>query len=122
MFVLMNIRLLDRDGHTVRMTREEIAESLRKMGNPDGYYLLAYTPDRQNEKNIILKFHASTMPHYRFYQLWHKKFRWRLKQRALRKQFDSVNTKGLIWKPTPFVLEMPWLRLKGKRAITIEVK
>lgn len=121
------VKLVDRDGHTVHMTKEEIAESLRDMGNTAGGYLLVpwhwgVLQSTHGKGEPVVQFRASTMPHYRFYQLWDKKFRWWLKQRKLRKAFDRANNMGLIWQPTPFVLERPWLRLKGKRAVTIEVE
>lgn len=137
------IKLVDRDGHKVKMTKEAIAESIKKMGNPAGHYCLvndkcsynyvcingsqpivSQKTDNFNMKLLgepVLRFRTSTMPNYHFWQIWQKKYRhWRI-QKAIEKKFRANNPKNLIWKPTPFVLTMPWLRLRGKKAIMINV-
>lgn len=157
----MKIKLLDRDGDTVSMTTEQIAESIRKMGNVDGRYGLIpqgwsivdddpkgnsfklradYRATRADILSIystfhevdidgsgkfthcVLQFLAFTMPRYSWLQKKRKEWRHNRKQRAIEKAFKANNPLNLIWEPTPFVLEMPWLRLKGKKAVTIGVK
>lgn len=142
----MQVKLIDRDGDTVRMTTEQIADSIRKMGNPAGkyiligeYYVTRFFDDTNltqkqrdlaynGKKNFsfsldpVLRFRSSTMPHYSRFQLWRKKWRWNKQQKQLEKKFNANNPLNLIWEPTPFVLEMPWLRLKGKKAVTINVE
>lgn len=124
------VKLIDRDGFTVSLTKEEIANSLKKMGNPKGQYNFVYNGHLytlplslyKEDRNVVLQFLASTMPHYKFWQIWLKKWRWYRGQKRQEKWFRANNPKNLIWKPTPFVLEMPWLRLKGKKAVTINVE
>lgn len=134
------IKLIDQDGHIVCMTKEDIAESLRVMGNPGGLYGLFSGDDkclangdvtflevdsvsgRQRVVRPVLQFRSYKLPNYSWWQKKIKEWRWYLGQRTAKRQFDAVNTKGLIWESTPFVLKMPWLLLKGKKAVTIEVK
>ncbi len=131
------VKLLDRDNMTVHMTEVQIAESIRKMGNKKGKYKLITeieaeampilndieaTPALLALGMPVVQFRASTMPHYSWLQIMRKKWRWLVKQKASEEAFNATNTHNLIWKPTPFVLEMPWLRLKGKKAVTINVE
>ncbi len=127
------IKLIDRDGMTVRMIEEQIADSLRVMGNPPGKYLLDRGENTYLESAIevtrryvqrfhqVIQFRASTMPHYSWLQVMRKKWRHNRRQKQIEQAFNWNNPHNLIWTATPFVLEMPWLRLKGKKAVTIEV-
>jgi hypothetical protein len=114
------IKLIDREGYKVSMSKEEIAGSLRDMGNPPGVYEFVLNTTDRNDEWAVKMIRAKHNP-FRFYQVWHKRFRHYLKQREARKAFDKVNDRGLIWKPIPFVLERPWLRLRGNKAVIIYV-
>lgn len=117
------IRLIDRDGDKVKMTKEDIAESIRKMGNEAvAYYLLPKDWTGNTTEHSVIRFKASIMPHYSWFQIMRKKWRWNRLQKKTEKFFKANNPKNLIWEPVPFVLEMPWLRLKGKKAVTINVE
>lgn len=117
------MKLIDRDGHTVKMTKEDIAESLKKMGNPLGVYQLVPRDwDRKPHEFVVFLFRPSQLPKYSWFQKQVKEWKWNRKQKQMENWFKVNNPKNLIWKPTPFVLEAPWLRLKGKKAVTINVE
>jgi hypothetical protein len=115
------IPLIDREGYTLYMSKEEIAESVKDMGNPPGTYEFVLSTTDRNDEWTIKMFRASH-PRYRFYQIWSKRFHWWLKQKRIEKQFNRINNRGLIWKSTPFVLERPWLKLKGRKAVIINIE
>lgn len=122
------IKLIDRDGDTVRMTKEEIAEGLRDMGNPPGIYYFvpqdrsSLLSDKIDSWRIVLMFRPKVLPKYSRMQVWRKKWRWYLEQKRKERWFKDNNPMNLIWEPTPFVLERPWLKLVSKKAVAIYVR
>lgn len=90
------ITLIDRDGDTVKMTKEEIAHCLRMMGNPPGWYrLLGKGLQPEDLERDVIQFRVEGEPHY---TLWSKI------KRVFRRSKERV-----------------WVHLKGRNSIFIRL-
>lgn len=115
------IALLDQDGHTVRLTKEEIAACLKAMGNPEGlYHLLTerhYQRAYVDHSHCAIRIRARTRPNYSWFTLWRKK---RMGSRLLdRKVPMMIAGKEQM---VPQEAKPVWLRLKKNEVVTIKVK
>ena len=113
------IHLIDQDGHTVKMTKEEIALSLKLMGNPEGTYLFVHRDETEKMSSVpgvVLAIRPANYPKYSWLQMF-------LKRRKKSKLLDQnvlvefAGEKGIVEQKASPV----WLRLKHKKRELIYV-
>lgn len=111
------VLLLDQDNHTVRMTKEQIAESIRSVGNPSGEYtLIPLNGEYSDVENPVLCFRPVSYPKYSIFQRIHK----RLKGSVLLEKKRTISFQGqsnTINEPGCPVA----LRVKGNKRVSIYV-
>ena len=115
------ITLLDQDGHTVKLSKEEIAACLKEMGNPAGRYEMVPVDigvvSRNYTAYTVLQIRARTRPNYSRFTLWQKK-------RMGSKLLDRKVPMMIAGKEQMVLQEAKpvWLRLKRGKVVTINVE
>lgn len=114
------MKLIDQDGHTVKMSVEEVAACLKDMGNPPGKYVFVpATPDKLTG-NEVMTIRAMKRPDqlYSRFTLWRKK---RVGSKLLDRKVMAPLLNGIGGGYIDVKAEPVWLRLKGKEPVTVYV-
>lgn len=111
------IALLDQDNHTVRMSKEEIAQSIAMMGNGKGQYLFVHIDEAvEGEPMTVLRIVPYHYPRCSWFQKLHK---WLKKSELLSRKIPMtyMGKRGYVEEQAKPV----WLRLKNKETHIIYV-
>lgn len=111
------IAFTDLDGHTIKLSHEQVAECLADMGNPEGLYLVIPHNEVPNlGSNVALRIRLTSYPKYSWFQLWQK----RRKQSTLIDREVTFNFQG-TQHSMPVNKRPVWVTLKHNETHIIEV-
>jgi hypothetical protein len=113
------MKLIDQDGHTVKMSVDEVAACLKDMGNPSGSYLFVHdTQAKYPDEVAAIRSIKRPDQLYSRFTLWRKK---RMGSKLLDRKVMAPLLNGIGGGYIDVKAEPVWLRLKGKEPVTVYV-